>query len=125
MVTVASAALAELSQERAGVGSGVLQAMKNTGAPLGSAIVGSALASAYVSRLHLAGLPPVGATAVRQSVFGGVAVARALHSPPLLTSVRAAFVHGADVALAVSAGFALACLLLSLLFLPGRPQPPA
>jgi MFS transporter, DHA2 family, multidrug resistance protein len=125
MVTVASAALAELSQERAGVGSGVLQALKNTGAPLGAAIVGSALASAYASRLHLAGLPPAAATAVRQSIFGGVAAARALHSPLLLTSVRAAFVHGVDVALAVSAGFALAGLVLSLLFLPGRPQPPA
>jgi Na+/melibiose symporter-like transporter len=125
MVTVASAALAELSQERAGVGSGVLQALKNTGAPLGAAIVGSALASAYASRLHLAGLPPAAATAVRQSIFGGVAAARALHSPLLLTSVRAAFVHGVDVALAVSAGFALVGLVLSLLFLPGRPQPPA
>src|ERR1019366_8324685 len=123
--TVASAALAELSQERAGVGSGVLQALENTGAPLGAAIVGSALASAYASRLHLAGLPPAAATAVRQSIFGGVAAARALHSPLLLTSVRAAFVHGVDVALAVSAGFALVGLVLSLLFLPGRPQPPA
>jgi len=125
MVTVASAALAELSRERAGVGSGVLQALKNTGAPLGSAIVGSALTSAYISRLHLTGLPPAAVAAVRQSVFGGAAVARALHSPLLLISVHAAFVHGVDVALAVSAGFALAGLVLSLVFLPGRPRPPA
>jgi len=122
MVTVASAALAELSKERAGVGSGVLQALKTAGAPLGAAIVGSALASAYVSRLHLAGLPPAAAAVVRQSVFGGVTVARVLHSPLLLTSVQGAFVHGVDVALAVSAGFALAGLLLSLLFLPGGPR---
>jgi len=125
MATAASAALAELSEERAGVGSGVLQALKNTGAPLGSAVLGSALISAYVSRLHLAGLPSVAAHVVRQSVFGGVAVARALGSPSLLTSVRAAFVHGADVALLVSVGFALAGLVLSLVFLPARAQLPA
>jgi DHA2 family multidrug resistance protein-like MFS transporter len=125
MATAASAALAELSEERAGVGSGVLQALKNTGAPLGAAILGSALTSAYVSRLDLAGLPAAAAQAVRQSIFAGVAVARALHSPALLSSTRAAFVHGVDVALVVSAGFALVGVVLSLVFLPGHAQPPA
>lgn len=123
MATAASVALAELSEERAGVGSGVLQALKNTGAPLGAAILGSAVTSAYVSRLNLTGLPAAAASAVRQSVFAGDAVARALHSPALLSSVHAAFVHGVDVALLVSAGFALAGLALTLLFLPGRAQP--
>ena len=125
MVAVASAALAELSKERAGVGSGVLQALKNTGAPLGSAILGSALISAYVSRLHLVGLPPVAAHDVRGSVFGGVAVAHALGSQSLLRSVRAAFVHGIDVALLVSVGFAFAGLVLTMVFLPARAQSPA
>ena len=120
MATAASAALVELSAERAGVGSGVLQALKNTGAPLGSAILGSVIASTYVSRLHLGGLPSAAARAARQSVFGGVAVARALHSPALLTSVRAAFVHGTDAALLVSMGIALFGCLLSLLFLPAH-----
>ena len=123
MVAVASAALAELSKERAGVGSGVLQALKNTGAPLGSAVLGSALISAYVNRLHLAGLSPAAAHAVRGSVFGGVAVAGALGSKSLAISVRAAFVHGIDVALLVSVGFALLGLVLSLVFLPARAQP--
>jgi Na+/melibiose symporter-like transporter len=125
MVAVASAALAELSKERAGVGSAVLQSLKNTGAPLGSAIMGSVLISAYVSRLHLAGLPPAAVHAVRQSIFGGVAVAQALGSPSLLTSVRAAFVHGIDAALLVSVGFALVGLVLALVFLPARARPPA
>jgi len=107
------------------VGSGVLQALKNTGAPLGSAILGSVLISAYVNRLHLAGLPPAAAHAVRGSVFGGVAVARALGSKSLATSVRAAFVHGIDVALLVSVGFAVLGLVLSLAFLPAHGQPAA
>jgi len=127
MATAASAALAQLSEERAGVGSGVLQALKNTGAPLGAAILGSALSSAYVSRLHLARLPVAAAAAARGSVFGGVAAARLLHSPALLISVRGAFVHGVDVALAVSVGFALLGMVLSLVFMPGRAAqlPPA
>ncbi len=125
MATVASAALAELSAEKAGVGSGVMQALKNTGAPLGSAILGSALISAYVGRLHLAGLPPAAARTVRQSVFGGIAVAHALRSPALLASVRAAFMHGTDIAFLVSVGFALAGLVLTLVFLPARAAAPS
>ena len=120
MATVASAALAELSVEKAGVGSAVLQALKTTGAPLGSAILGSALISAYVGRLRLGGLSSVDAHNVRQSVFGGIAVAHALRSPALLTSVRAAFVHGTDIAFLVSVGFALIGLALSLFFLPAH-----
>jgi MFS transporter, DHA2 family, multidrug resistance protein len=124
MATAASAALGELSEERAGVGSGVLQALKNTGAPLGTAILGSALASAYLSHLHLGGLPSLAAQVARQSIFGGVAVAAQLHSAALLTSVRTAFVHGMDVALVVSVGFAVGGFVLALLFLPSHPEAP-
>jgi EmrB/QacA subfamily drug resistance transporter len=120
MATAASAALSELSEDRAGVGSGVLQALKNTGAPLGTAILGSALSSAYVSRLALGGVPPALAAAARQSVFSGIAVARTLKSAALLASVKAAFVHGMDVALLVSVGFAALGLVLALLFLPNH-----
>jgi MFS family permease len=118
MATAATTALGELSEERAGVGSGVLQALKNTGAPLGAAILGSTVASVYVSRLDLAGVPPAPAQTTRQSVFGGLAVARALHSNTLLISVKTAFVHGLDEALVVSFGFAIAGLVLALIFLP-------
>ncbi|MGD0749769.1 MAG: MFS transporter, partial [Acidimicrobiales bacterium] len=40
MATTMSAALVELSEEKSGVGSGVLQAVNKTGAPLGIAILG-------------------------------------------------------------------------------------
>jgi len=76
------------------------------------------LSSAYLSRLHLGGVRAPAATAVRQSVFGGVAVARQLGSAVLLHSVRAAFVHGMDVALTVSAGVAGIGVVLALAFLP-------
>jgi DHA2 family multidrug resistance protein-like MFS transporter len=118
MATAASSALVELDEERAGVGSAVLQALKNTGAPLGSAILGSTLSVAYISHLQLAGLHPAVAATARRSVFGGLVVARALHSTLLVASVRAAFVHGMDAALVVSVGFAVAGVVLALVFLP-------
>ena len=118
MATAASAAVAELDQERDGVGSAVLQALKNTGAPLGSAVLGSALLAAYVARLHLGGLPPSAATTVRQGVFQGAAIAHQLDSPALLAQVQNAFVHGMDAALLVSVAFAAAGCILALVFLP-------
>lgn len=120
MATAASVALSELSAERSGVGSAVMQAVQKVGAPFGAAILGSVLASSYLARLHLAGLPEAAAAAVRGSVFGGVAAAERIGSVALLGSVRAAFVHGMDVALLVSACIAASGMVLALAFLPGR-----
>lgn len=125
MATAASAALAELSEERAGVGSAVLQALKNTGAPLGSAVLGSTLLSAYVSRLVVTSLPASAARTARQGIFQAIAVARALRSPALLSSARSSFVHGMDAALLVSVCFAIAGCVLALMFLPSHVGPPA
>jgi DHA2 family multidrug resistance protein-like MFS transporter len=116
--TSTSAALVELSEERSGVGSAVLQAVNKVGGPFGTAILGSALSSVYLSRLVLTGLPAAAATTVRQSVFAGVAVAQQTGSVQLLGSVRSAFTAGMDIALLVSAGIALIGLVLTLLFLP-------
>jgi predicted MFS family arabinose efflux permease len=116
--TSTSAALVELSEERSGVGSAVLQAVNKVGGPFGTAILGSVLSSIYLSHLALAGIAAPAAAAIRQSVFGGVAVAQQIGSAGLLHSVRAAFVDGMDVALLVSAGIAVVGMLLTLLFLP-------
>ncbi|HEU5423025.1 MAG TPA: MFS transporter [Nitrolancea sp.] len=129
LATTTSAALVELTAERAGIGSAVLQALSKLGGPFGAAVLGSVLSAAYQSRLRLGGLPSQTAELARSSVFGGVAVARQLGSPALLDSARAAFTHGMDVALLVSAAIAAAGCLLALLFLPHRggalPQPEA
>jgi len=113
-----SAALVELSEEKSGVGSGVMQAVNKTGGPLGIAILGSVLSARYLARLDLVGIPKSADAAVRQSVFAGVAVAQKLHSPALLISVHRAFVGGMDLALLVSAGIALAGVVLAVVFLP-------
>jgi DHA2 family multidrug resistance protein-like MFS transporter len=123
LATSTSAALVELSPDRSGVGSGVLEAIDEVGGPFGIAILGSVVTAGYVAHLSLSGLSGRAASAVRQSVFGGVAVAHQLQSSPLLTSVRTAFVQGMDNALLVSAGIALLGALLSLLYLPRSNAP--
>lgn len=120
LATTASASLSELSAERSGVGSAVFQAFQKVGAPFGSAILGSVLSSAYLAHLDLAGLPPAAASVVRQGIFGGLTVAQKLGSAALLESVRAAFVHGMDVALVVSGSIAVVGVVLTLVFLPWR-----
>ncbi|HLJ68645.1 MAG TPA: MFS transporter [Chloroflexota bacterium] len=120
MATAASDALAALPEERSGVGSAVLQALQKIGGPLGSAVLGSSLSSVYRAQLHLTGLPAPAGKVVKESIFGGIAVAGRLHSPALLHAVRTAFVDGMDVALLVSAGIAVVGIVLTLVFLPER-----
>ena len=120
LATAASAALSELSQERSGVGSAVMQALQKVGGPFGAAILGSVLSSTYQGQLHLVGLPPTAAKLAQESVFAGLAVAQQIGSASLLESVRAAFVQGMDVALLVSAGIAIAGIVLALIFLPRK-----
>jgi fucose permease len=120
MATAASAALRELPAEESGVGSGVMQALQKIGAPLGVAILGSVLSSGYHARLNLDGLPGAAAAAVREGLFGGIQVATQLGSASLLRSVREAFVHGMDLAFVVSAGIAVAGIVLALVFMPRR-----
>jgi EmrB/QacA subfamily drug resistance transporter len=118
--TAASAALVELSAERSGVGSALLQAVIKLGPAFGASILGSVLNSTYGSRVQLAGLPAQAAATVKGSVFGGLAVAKQLNSPALLASVRTSFVAGIDDAVRVAAVVALAAVVLALAFLPGR-----
>ena len=118
LATSTSAALVELSPDRSGVGTAVVEAIDEIGGPLGIAILGSVVSAGYLAHLSLSKLPAPVASAVRQSVFRGVAAAEQLHLPSLLTSVRAAFVQGMDTALLVSAGIAFLGAVLALLFLP-------
>ncbi len=118
LATSMSAALCELSVDRSGVGSAALQAINKLGGPLGIAVLGSVISTAYLARLVTVGLPAAAATAARQSVFSAVAVADKIHSPALLMSAHTAFVHGMDLALAVSGAVALVGFALTVAFLP-------
>jgi EmrB/QacA subfamily drug resistance transporter len=117
-----NAALGTLSAERSGSGSALITAMRQVGATIGVAVLGTVLLSAYRSQLDLGGLPAAAAGAVRTGVGAGVGVALHLQSAALLDSVRAAFAHGLDVMLAVCAGIAGLSALLALAFLPRQAQ---
>jgi DHA2 family multidrug resistance protein-like MFS transporter len=118
LATSMSAALCELSEERSGVGSAALQAINKLGGPLGIAILGSVLSTAYLARLVTAGLPAAAARGARQSIFGAIAIAHQIHSPALLASAHAAFVHGMSLALVLSGAVALVGVVLTVIFLP-------
>ena len=118
MATATSAALSQVSEERSGVAAAAMQAVNKVGAPFGAAVLGSVLANGYQHHLALHGLPSPVAHATRSGVFGGVAVATKLKSPQLLDSVQGSFVHGMDLALAVSGGISLVGLACALVFMP-------
>jgi Na+/melibiose symporter-like transporter len=122
LATCASGAISELSAERAGVGSAVMQALQKVGGPLGTAILGSVLSATYIAKLDVTELPPAIAAVVKEGLFSGLAVAAKLGSPELLASVQAAFVDGMNAALIVGAGIAVAGFVLTLIFLPNRPR---
>ncbi len=125
MPSVMNAAVGPLTEERSGSGSALISAVRQVGATIGVALLGTVLSNGYTSRLSLAGLPPAAAAAVRSSVAGGVAVAHKLGSTALLDQVRIAFIHGMDIMLWTCGGIAIASALLALAFLPRRSGPAA
>jgi EmrB/QacA subfamily drug resistance transporter len=124
MPAAMNSAIGALSAERSGSGTALITAMRQVGATIGVAVLGTLISDAYRGRLHLSGLPASAAGAVRASIGGGVQVARAAHSTPLLGLVRDAYTHGLDIMLLVCAGIALASAVLALSFLPRKVSGP-
>jgi MFS transporter, DHA2 family, multidrug resistance protein len=120
MPAAMNAAIGALTAERSGAGTALITAMRQVGATIGVAVLGTIINDAYRNQLHLTGLPAATAGEVRSSVGVGVEVAKAAHSVPLLDLVRDSFVHGMGIMLWVCAGIALASSLLALFFLPRR-----
>ena len=70
-----NAALGVLDPERAGTGSGLLQAFRQVGGTIGVAVLGTVLNSVYRSNVDTTGLPAQAADAVDRGLSGGLAVA--------------------------------------------------
>lgn len=117
--TAMSFALDALSPQRAGMGSSMIMALRQTGAVLGVAILGSTLSAGY----HAA-LPPGAGAAVRSSAAAGTAVANRTNSPALLEQVREAFTAGMGTTLWVCAAVAALGIVLALLMRDRRPETP-
>ncbi|MEW2357352.1 DHA2 family efflux MFS transporter permease subunit [Spirillospora sp. NPDC029432] len=129
MVPAMDTVLSRLPEDRAGRGSGLVQALRQTGAALGIAALGSLVASVYRGRLDPGALPDDAAATARDSVGGAAALAERLGDPALLASARDAYVQGMNAALAACALAALAVAALVAAFQPGRAaeraEPPA
>ena len=120
LATAASAAIIELTAERSGVGSGLVQAVIKLGPAFGATILGSVLNSTYQGSVSVSGLPSDVAATVKDSVFGGLAVAAQVGSQALLESVRTAFVAGIDDALRAAAMFLAVAAVAALVIMPRR-----
>jgi MFS transporter, DHA2 family, multidrug resistance protein len=112
-----TAALGALTAERSGSGSALISALRQVGATIGTAILGSVLANGYTSALHL---PAAIEGVARQSVGVGVEAAIKRRSVEMLEAVRTAFTHGMDIMLVTCTGIALLSAILALAFLPRR-----
>ena len=113
--TAMGVAIDELSVDRAGSGSALIQALRQAGGTIGVAILGTVLNTAYQSGLGELDRPPF-STGVMQ----GVAAAAHLGRPDLVESVQDAFVHGMSVLLWVSAAICAAGAVLALNRMPLR-----
>ncbi len=120
MPAAMNAALGALSAERSGAGSALITAMRQVGATIGVAVLGTVLSNVYQAQLASAVLPAPVAGVAKSSVAAGVVVAHKLRSASLLESVRTAFVHGMDIMLWTCGGIALVSAVLALAFLPRR-----
>jgi EmrB/QacA subfamily drug resistance transporter len=123
MTRTMTAALNALSTEQAGVGSALIQAMRQVGGAIGIALLGSFANSGYRGRLDLPALPHQLTDALRGGVATGVQVAQQLRIPGLFDAVRSAFVGAMDTTLWVCGGVAALAAVLALAFL--RPDHPA
>jgi MFS transporter, DHA2 family, multidrug resistance protein len=128
MPTMLNAALSALTPERSGSGSALMSAMRQVGATIGVAVLGTVIANIYQSRLHLPGLPASVTAVARSSVAAGVGIAG--HASPaisagLLGLVRAAYTDGIDVMLWICAGIAIVAAILAFRFIPANATGPA
>ncbi|MEV6005263.1 MFS transporter [Streptomyces sp. NPDC051976] len=126
IVPAMDSALGELPAARAGSGTGLLQTLRQTGAAIGVAILGSVLAAGYTGRLDTDGLRPAAAHGARESVIGAHEVAARLGDRALAESANSAYLHGMSLVLVVCGAAALVTAALVAAFLPNpRPRPDA
>ncbi|MGZ0146142.1 DHA2 family efflux MFS transporter permease subunit [Kribbella sp. WER1] len=119
-----NAALGVLDPERAGTGSGLLQAFRQVGGTVGVAVLGTVLNSVYRQNVDTTGLPAQVADAAERSLAGGLAVASKTGSAGLASSVRDAFLTSLNTTMWVSGGIAVAGAILAAVLMPKKAARP-
>jgi MFS transporter, DHA2 family, multidrug resistance protein len=126
MPPVTESVMASLPRERAGVGSAVLNTVRQVGGALGVAVLGSVLAAVYRSQIgDLDFLPGPARTVARESISGayGVAAEAGAAGGPLLRAANDAYVAAMHWAAAGSAVVAVLGIAVVLAWLPRRSAP--
>ncbi|MCX4813453.1 DHA2 family efflux MFS transporter permease subunit [Streptomyces sp. NBC_01239] len=124
IVPAMDGALGALPRDRAGSGAGLLMTMRQVGAAIGIALLGSLLASTFRDRLDVTDLPTKAADTAGESVVAAHMVAQKAGSADLVASANSAYVHGMGLVLLVCGVAALVTALLSAAFLPNTPAAP-
>ncbi|MDT0263826.1 MFS transporter [Jatrophihabitans lederbergiae] len=132
MAPATGALMSVVPLPKAGAGQAVSQTLRQVGAALGVAVIGSVLSVAYRSSLGSAVniLPADLRTAARGSVGAtqqaiATAAGRGLNASALRSRSVDAYLHGMHISMVIAAVVALAVALISLRWLPGRPPSPA
>ncbi|MEV6944035.1 DHA2 family efflux MFS transporter permease subunit [Streptomyces sp. NPDC051172] len=118
VVPAMDAALGTLPRDRAGSGSGLLMTLRQVGAAIGIALLGSLLSGIFRDRLDVTGLPAKAADTAGDSVVAAHIIAEKAHSARLAASANSAYVHGMSVVLLVCGIAALVSALLAAALLP-------
>ncbi len=95
--------------------------LRQVGAAIGIALLGSLLAETYRDRLDVMGLSARAADTAGDSVVAAHLVARQSGAADLAASANSAYVHGMGVVLLVCGVAALVSALLAAAFLPNTP----
>jgi len=126
MPPVTESVMASLPRERAGVGSAVLNTVRQVGGALGVAVLGSVLAAVYRERIGaLDGLSATAGAAARESISGayGVAERAGAAGPAVISAANDAFVSAMHWAAAGSAVMGVVGLVVVFGWLPRRSAP--
>lgn len=115
---LADLATSTLDDARTGSGTAVLQSIRQVGATLGVAVLGSALGAAYRGALDVGGLPADAASVAREGVQQALVLADLIGRAQLAGSARAAFVDGMARSLLVVCGLCVVAAIVGWLTRP-------
>jgi len=119
VVPAMDGAMGALPRERAGSGSGLLMTLRQVGAAIGIALLGSLIASDFRDRLDVTGLPSALAHTAGESVVAAHLVAERTGAAQVAASANSAYIHGMNLALVVCGVASLVAALGAAAFLPG------
>jgi EmrB/QacA subfamily drug resistance transporter len=130
MTPATESIMGSLPKEKAGVGSAMNDTTRQIGGALGVAVLGSVFTSTYSSGIAnvIARLPAQIAAEVESSVGAALGVARQIGGSTgqgLAHVATASFIDAMGRALVIGSAIALLGALISLIWLPSRPEPDA